>query len=135
MAALFLMVGNCRAYARHKRRLSFASPMDGIILSDKPIGPTSAELVRAVKRLVRPAKVGHLGTLDPFATGVLPILIGEATKLAPFIQEGHKVYQGLIALGAETDTLDRTGTVTSTAATPEMTPAGLAEVAARFTGL
>jgi tRNA pseudouridine55 synthase len=109
--------------------------MDGIILIDKPIGPTSAELVRAVKRLVRPAKVGHLGTLDPFATGVLPILIGEATKLAPFIQEGRKVYQGLIALGAETDTLDRTGTVTSTAATPEMTPAGLAEVAARFTGL
>lgn len=109
--------------------------MDGIILIDKPIGPTSAELVRAVKRLVRRARVGHLGTLDPFATGVLPILIGEATKLAPFISDGPKVYQGLIALGAETDTLDRTGTVIRTAELPDLTGAVMAAVAARFTGL
>ena len=84
--------------------------MHGVILIDKPAGPTSAEVVRKIKwGLRRRARVGHLGTLDPFATGVLPILIGEATKLAPFLQEGEKEYAGMIALGAETDTLDRTG--------------------------
>jgi len=108
--------------------------MDGIILVDKPIGPTSAELVRAVKRHVRPARVGHLGTLDPFASGLLPIMIGEATKLAPFIQEGPKVYQGVIALGVETDTLDCTGTVVCTADSPDLTVATLGETARRFTG-
>ena len=109
--------------------------MDGIILIDKPEGPASAELVRAVKRIVRPSRVGHLGTLDPFASGLLPILIGEATKLATFIQDGPKVYQGLIALGAETDTLDRTGVVIRTASQPSLTAASLAHVAERFTGV
>lgn len=108
--------------------------MDGIILVDKPVGPTSAELVRAVKRFVRPARVGHLGTLDPFASGLLPIMIGEATKLAPFIADGPKVYQGVIALGAETDTLDRTGTIIRITDPPELTLATLSQVAARFTG-
>jgi tRNA pseudouridine55 synthase len=108
--------------------------MDGIILVDKPVGPTSAELVRAVKRIVRPDKVGHLGTLDPFASGLLPIMIGEATKLGPFIVDGPKVYQGIIALGAETDTLDRTGRVIRTADQPELHRPRLNEIAARFTG-
>ena len=108
--------------------------MDGIVLIDKPVGPTSAELVRAVKRLVRPARVGHLGTLDPFASGLLPIMIGEGTKLAPFIADGPKVYQGIIALGVETDTLDSTGRLIRSATQPELTIAGLTEAAARFTG-
>jgi tRNA pseudouridine55 synthase len=108
--------------------------MDGIVLVDKPVGPTSADLVRAVKRIVRPARVGHLGTLDPFASGLLPILIGEATKLAPFIHDGFKVYQGVITLGFETDTLDRTGTITRTADQPDLMRTSLSEVAARFTG-
>lgn len=108
--------------------------MDGIILVDKPVGPTSAELVRAVKRFVRPERVGHLGTLDPFASGLLPIMIGEGTKLAPFIANGPKVYQGIIALGSETDTLDSTGTVIRSADPPELTRARLREAAARFTG-
>jgi tRNA pseudouridine55 synthase len=108
--------------------------MDGIILVDKPVGPTSAELVRAVKRFVRPERVGHLGTLDPFASGLLPIMIGEGTKLAPFIADGPKVYQGIIALGSETDTLDSTGTVIRSADPPELTVAALSEAAARFTG-
>ena len=90
--------------------------MDAIVLVDKPTGLTSAEVVRRVKALVKPARVGHLGTLDPFATGLLPIMIGEATKLAPFIEGGDKRYEGAIALGAETDTLDREGEVTRTAA-------------------
>ena len=108
--------------------------MDGIILIDKPDGPTSAEVVRQVKHRVKPARVGHLGTLNPFATGVLPILVGEGTKLAPFLHEGEKYYEGLIALGTETDTLDRTGEVVRTAPVPEIGLEQLASIAARFTG-
>jgi tRNA pseudouridine55 synthase len=108
--------------------------MNGIILVDKPAGPTSAEVVRAIKPRVRPARVGHLGTLDPLATGVLPILIGEGTKLAPFIQDGHKFYTGLIVLGAETDTLDRAGAVTRTSDRPDPEPLELAACAEQFTG-
>ena len=109
--------------------------MDGIILVDKPAGPSSAEIVRRIKGQVKPARVGHLGTLDPFATGVLPILVGEGTKLATFLQEGEKEYEGLIALGAETDTLDKSGTVVRTAAVPELNALRLEDIAERFTGM
>jgi tRNA pseudouridine55 synthase len=109
--------------------------MNGIILVDKPAGPTSAEIVRLVKaRLNRRARVGHLGTLDPFATGVLPILVGEATKLAPFLQEGAREYAGLITLGSETDTLDCTGQIIRTAPGPNLDRVDLAAIAHRFTG-
>jgi tRNA pseudouridine55 synthase len=108
--------------------------MDGVLIVDKPAGITSAEVVRQIKTRVRPARVGHLGTLDPFATGLLPILIGEATKLAPFLQDGEKEYEGVIRLGVETDTLDRTGTEIQTAEVPALTAAMLAAAAARFTG-
>src|SRR5215472_16825783 len=109
--------------------------MNGIILLDKPAGPTSAEIVRRLKaRLGRRTRVGHLGTLDPFATGVLPILIGEATKLAPFLQEGTREYAGLIQLGSETDTLDSTGRITRSAPVPGLDPVRLAVLANRFTG-
>src|ERR1700741_3978355 len=101
--------------------------MDGVLLVDKPAGITSAEVVRQVKARVRPARVGHLGTLDPFATGLLPILIGEGTKLAPFLQDGEKEDAGVIRLGAATDTLDRTGAEIETAPVPPLTPAALAE--------
>src|SRR5882724_8065471 len=94
--------------------------MDAIALVDKPAGISSAEVVRRVKTRVKPARVGHLGTLDPFATGLLPIMIGEATKLAPFIDGGDKTYAGLIRLGAETDTLDRDGEVMRTMAVPQL---------------
>ena len=110
--------------------------MHGVILIDKPAGPTSAEIVRLVKaRLGRQSRVGHLGTLDPFATGVLPILVGEGTKLAPFLQEGEKEYSGLIALGTATDTLDRTGAVVRSAAVPALDAALLHALAARFSGV
>jgi tRNA pseudouridine55 synthase len=111
--------------------------MHGIIIIDKPAGPTSAEVVRLVKaRLGRKTRVGHLGTLDPFATGVLPILVGEGTKLAPFLQETEKEYTGVIAIGAETDTLDPTGAVVRTAAVPRILDAErLLAIAARFTGM
>lgn len=108
--------------------------MDAVLIVDKPAGITSAEVVRQIKARVRPARVGHLGTLDPFATGLLPILIGEATKLAPFLQDGEKEYEGVIRLGVETDTLDRTGAETGRAEVPALTSEMLAEAAARFTG-
>ncbi len=108
--------------------------MDAVILLDKPAGITSAEAVRRIKRFVKPARVGHLGTLDPFATGLLPIMIGEATKLAPFLEGGDKEYVGTIKLGVETDTLDRDGQVIRTAPVPALTPARIGEVAAEFIG-
>jgi tRNA pseudouridine55 synthase len=108
--------------------------MDGVLLVDKPAGITSAEAVRQIKARVRPARVGHLGTLDPFATGLLPILVGEATKLAPFLQEGEKEYEGVIRLGVETDTLDRTGAEIQTAEVPPLTTRMLAQASARYTG-
>lgn len=108
--------------------------MDGIILVDKPAGITSAEAVRRIKAKVKPARVGHLGTLDPFATGVLPILIGEATKLAPMLEGGDKEYEGTIKLGVETDTLDRDGRIVREAPVGALDAARLREIAARFTG-
>jgi tRNA pseudouridine55 synthase len=108
--------------------------MNAILLVDKPAGISSAEVVRRVKSRVKPARVGHLGTLDPFATGLLPIMIGEATKLAPFIDGGDKTYAGLIRLGVETDTLDRDGEVVGRAEVPVISTEKIAEVVAQFTG-
>jgi tRNA pseudouridine55 synthase len=109
--------------------------MNGVIVIDKPAGPTSAEIVRRLKaRLGKHTRVGHLGTLDPFATGVLPILIGDGTKLAPFLQEGIKEYVGSIMLGYETDTLDSTGTVSRIAPVPSLDTIDLLPIAARFNG-
>jgi tRNA pseudouridine55 synthase len=110
-------------------------PMNGIIIIDKPAGPTSAGIVRHLKaRLGMGTRVGHLGTLDPFATGVLPILIGEGTKLAPFLQQGTREYTGLILLGSETDTLDSSGQISRTAPVPSLDNIKLAAIARRFTG-
>jgi tRNA pseudouridine55 synthase len=108
--------------------------MNAILLVDKPAGISSAEVVRRVKSRVKPARVGHLGTLDPFATGLLPIMIGEATKLAPFIDGGDKEYAGLIRLGLETDTLDRDGAEVRRADVSAMSDEKLAQVTAQFTG-
>ncbi len=108
--------------------------MNAIVFVDKPAGISSAEVVRRVKSRVKPARVGHLGTLDPFATGILPIMIGEATKLAPFIDGGDKEYAGLIRLGVETDTLDRDGAEVRRTGVPAIPAEELARVTAQFTG-
>lgn len=107
--------------------------MNGILLMDKPEGLTSAEVVRRVKRRVG-GKVGHLGTLDPFATGVLPLCLGEATKIAQFVSPLDKTYEGIIRLGTATDTGDRTGRVVRTSPVPQLSDELLAAVSHRFTG-
>lgn len=87
--------------------------MDGILLVDKPSGISSFGVVREVKRRLRIKKVGHTGTLDPFASGVLPLVINEGTKTVPFLAEDQKEYEGVLKLGVETDTYDRTGKITA----------------------
>lgn len=109
-------------------------PTDGVLLVDKPEGITSAGVVRALKRRVAPRKIGHLGTLDPFATGLLPICIGEATKLAPFLSSEDKAYAGRIRLGIETDSLDCTGQVLVEAEAPILAPGDLERLGAEFSG-
>jgi tRNA pseudouridine55 synthase len=108
--------------------------MDGVLVIDKPTGPTSFDVVRQVRSLLRIKKVGHTGTLDPMATGVLPLCLGEATKVAGFITEGDKAYEATVRLGAETDTLDAEGQVTARAPVPPLTPALLESALARFRG-
>jgi tRNA pseudouridine55 synthase len=106
----------------------------GILLVDKPAGISSAEVVRRVKRALGVKKVGHLGTLDPFATGLLPIAIEEGSKIVPFLNQEGKAYSGTIRLGAATDTLDATGKTTETAPVPALDPARLEAAAAKFRG-
>ncbi|WP_035244163.1 tRNA pseudouridine(55) synthase TruB [Desulfonatronovibrio hydrogenovorans] len=84
---------------------------DGIIIINKPHGPTSADCLNRIKRKFRIRKIGHAGTLDPMATGVLVVLLGQATKLADYIMEGQKTYKGTLRLGLETDTYDIQGQV------------------------
>ncbi|NLB23004.1 MAG: tRNA pseudouridine(55) synthase TruB [Clostridium sp.] len=86
--------------------------MSGIIVIDKAQDYTSFDVVAVVRRLVGIKKVGHTGTLDPMATGVLPILVGSATKLAPYLVDTKKEYVATMVLGRSTDTLDVTGTIT-----------------------
>jgi tRNA pseudouridine55 synthase len=85
--------------------------MDGVIVINKPAGLTSSAVVLAVKRILGARKVGHTGTLDPMATGVLPLCINEGTKLAPFFLQSDKEYIATLRLGIETDTQDREGTI------------------------
>lgn len=108
--------------------------MDGFIVVDKPAGVTSHDVVNTVRRLLRMKKVGHTGTLDPFATGVLPVALGEGTKAIPFLDEGRKEYRAVMRLGETTDTQDCTGTVTGRSDWGAVTPPLVDEVARRFTG-
>jgi tRNA pseudouridine55 synthase len=85
--------------------------MNGILLIDKPPGMTSHDVVRRVRRLLRTRRVGHTGTLDPLATGVLPIAVGEATRIVQFLMEGDKTYRAILKLGETTTTQDAEGEV------------------------
>src|SRR5436853_5719233 len=86
-----------------------STPIQGLLLVDKPAGMTSHDVVQHVRRAYGERSIGHLGTLDPFATGLLVLLIGRATRLATFIETEPKVYDATIRFGSETDTDDATG--------------------------
>lgn len=87
--------------------------VDGFLVVDKPIGLSSHDVVGRVRRLFGTRKVGHTGTLDPFASGVLPVALGEATKGIQFLDEGMKRYQAELLLGRQTDSYDHTGVTTN----------------------
>lgn len=91
---------------------------EGLLLVDKPAGITSHDVVDRVRRAYGERSVGHLGTLDPFATGLLLVLVGRATRLATFLDIEPKVYDAVISFGTETDTDDSTGEVTRSAPLP-----------------
>jgi tRNA pseudouridine55 synthase len=93
--------------------------VEGLLLVDKPAGVTSHDMILAARRAYGERSIGHLGTLDPFATGLLLLLIGRSTRLATFIETEPKVYEATIRFGAEMDTDDLTGAVTRSAATPD----------------
>ena len=86
-------------------------PIHGWINLDKPVGPTSTQAIGRVRRITGAARVGHGGTLDPLASGVLPIALGEATKTVPYIQDARKVYRFTVRWGQATTTDDREGEV------------------------
>lgn len=96
--------------------------VDGFLVIDKPAGISSHDVVNRVRRILGTKKVGHTGTLDPFATGVLPVAVGEGTKAIQFLDEGEKAYEAVIRLGLTTDTLDITGVVLQ-----EHDPAGVGQ--------
>ncbi len=96
------------------RRKKKADPrqLDGLLVLNKPSGPTSAACLNRIKHALGQTKIGHAGTLDPLAQGVLLVLLGQCTKLAPYLTEGEKTYSGELRLGVTTDTYDIEGAVT-----------------------
>jgi tRNA pseudouridine55 synthase len=108
--------------------------MDGFIVVDKPAGMTSHDVVSTLRRLAGMKKVGHTGTLDPFATGVLPLALGEATKAIFFLDESVKEYRAVMRLGESTDTQDCTGSIIRRGAWQAITPPRIEEAARFFLG-
>ena len=122
-----------RAPKREPRR-STQVDINGWINLDKPIGMTSTQAVGELKFLFNAKKAGHAGTLDPLASGVLPVAFGEATKTVPVVQEGTKAYRFTVKWGEETDTDDAEGRVTA-ASDARPSPAEIAAVLPRFIGV
>jgi len=106
----------------------------GILLIDKPEGPSSAHVVHRVKTILQAKKVGHLGTLDPFASGLLLIGVNEGTKVADIFLGGVKSYWGVIALGIDTDTQDATGKIIKERPVPSLSETHLQTLEQKFTG-
>jgi len=108
--------------------------LEGVILIDKPSGCTSHHVVDTIRRKLRIKKVGHCGTLDPAATGLLIILLGKATKLSDLLMGEDKIYTGSFLLGETTDSYDADGTVISTAPVPSLTLTQIQEFADTLAG-
>ncbi|HRY78421.1 MAG TPA: tRNA pseudouridine(55) synthase TruB, partial [Candidatus Izemoplasmatales bacterium] len=108
--------------------------MDGILIVDKPAGMTSHDVVFRVRKLLQEPRIGHTGTLDPMATGVLVLCVGRATKLVPYLTDHDKRYEAEVCLGIETDTLDVDGTVLRQIPCPEIPESRIDAVLERFLG-
>ena len=106
----------------------------GFVVIDKPAGITSHDVISRVRRILGTRKVGHTGTLDPFATGVLPVAVNDGTKAIPFLDEGLKSYEAVMQLGVATDTLDMTGSVVREADWRAVTLERVEDVLKQFTG-
>ncbi len=122
------MISKSEQFKRIKRKV------DGVLLLDKPIGLSSNQALQQVKRLYQAAKAGHTGSLDPLASGLLPLCFGEATKFSHFLLNADKSYRALIKLGSTTATGDAEGEVLSVA-TVNVTPKALNSVLEQFTGV
>lgn len=116
------------------RRRRRGREVHGIVLLDKPRGITSNSALQQVKRLFQANKAGHTGSLDPMATGMLPICLGEATKVSGFLLDADKRYRATCRLGVTTTTGDADGEVVASRAVPALTEAQLRQVCERFTG-
>src|SRR5262249_58987194 len=132
--------GDCRPARRggrgpRREGLVTGHPRSGILPVEKGPGVTSFQVVAHLRRVLRAPKVGHGGTLDPEATGVLPILIGEATKLTPFLTELDKEYLATVRLGVMTETQDLTGTVLETRTVPAIDRSVIESAVERFIGV
>ena len=108
--------------------------ISGVLIVDKPAGMTSHDVVAGVRRLLGIREIGHFGTLDPFATGVLPLSVGKATRFARFYLKSRKAYEGAMRLGFSTDTYDATGVATSEASAVQVAPPVLEALFREFTG-
>jgi len=109
-------------------------PVHGVLLLDKPLGLSSNQALQKAKWLLRADKAGHTGTLDPLATGVLPLCFGAATKFSQIQLDADKTYEAVLLLGQKTSTGDAEGDVIETRPVPEITPELLATLTERFTG-
>ena len=108
--------------------------LEGVLLIDKPSGLTSHDVVDKVRRKLKMKRIGHAGTLDPLATGLLIILVGKATKLSQYLMSLDKVYEGTITLGVATNTYDAEGEVMTTIPVPELTMDTVSKTLESFMG-
>src|SRR5437660_2647589 len=109
--------------------------MNGVLIIDKPAGLTSHDVVNRVRRILGQRSVGHLGTLDPLATGVLPLVVGNLTRLAQFYTSSEKIYEGTIRFGFATNTYDAEGEVVGPTRSLDLSLEQVQELAARFRGV
>lgn len=117
----------------HRQKIQ-RRPVHGVLLLDKPLGLSSNQALQKAKWLLRADKAGHTGTLDPLATGVLPLCFGAATKFSQIQLDADKTYEAVLLLGRKTTTADAEGDVIETRPVPEITPELLAALTRRFTG-
>jgi tRNA pseudouridine55 synthase len=110
------------------------SRTSGVVLVDKPAGWTSHDVVAKMRGILRQRRIGHAGTLDPMATGLLVIAVGPATRLLRFATETEKTYTGTVKLGEATDSLDADGVVVATASVPTLSPSEAQGIATSFLG-